>query len=118
MQDFVYERKYDCVWIQWCALYLTDIDLIDFFKRTADNLKTTEETNSKGEKKCGLIFVKENVMEERFQLDRDDHSITRTRAQLELIFEKSDLEIVRQFYQPGFPKELFPISCYVLKKKD
>lgn len=61
MQDFTYERKYDCVWIQWCALYLTDVDLIDFFLRTADNLEESEETNAKGERKCGLIFVKENV---------------------------------------------------------
>lgn len=42
MQDFVYERSYDCVWIQWCAMYLTDADLTDFMVRTRDNLTVTD----------------------------------------------------------------------------
>ena len=78
MQDFVYERKYDCVWIQWCALYLTDHDLLKFLVYTRDNLQTSEEKGKDGFKKSGLIFVKENVNMGRFVLDRDDNSITRT----------------------------------------
>ena len=70
MQEFVYKSKYDCVWIQWCALYLTDKDLIDFFIRTREALQTSEEVNAKGEQKCGLIFVKENINVGGFVLDR------------------------------------------------
>lgn len=91
MQDFVYSRKYDCVWIQWCALYLTDQDLLKFLVYTRDNLQTSEEVGKDGFPKSGLVFVKENVNMGRFVLDRDDNSITRTPQQLEALFEKAGL---------------------------
>ena len=34
LQDFQYERKYDCIWVQWCLMYLTDTDLHDFLVRS------------------------------------------------------------------------------------
>ena len=30
MQTFEFEEKYDCIWIQWVAIYLTDEDFIKF----------------------------------------------------------------------------------------
>lgn len=48
MQEFTYEGKYDCVWVQWCALYLTDVDLLDFFIRTRDALETSDDLDPEG----------------------------------------------------------------------
>lgn len=30
MQDFEFEKKYDCIWIQWCIGHLTDLDAKKF----------------------------------------------------------------------------------------
>ena len=46
LQEFQYERRYDCIWVQWCLMYLTDSDLFDFLVRTRDNLETSDEVNA------------------------------------------------------------------------
>jgi len=60
LQELNYERKYDCIWLQFCAMYLTDADLMEFLKKTRHHLNTSEELSPLGEK-SGLVFVKENV---------------------------------------------------------
>lgn len=51
LQEFQPEPgRYDCVWIQWALLYLTDEDAIALFHRCAQNLKPG-----------GIICVKENI---------------------------------------------------------
>ena len=87
MQDFEYERRYDCIWIQWCLMYLTDKDLHEFLVRTREALEVSEEVNVKGIKKSGLLFVKENVNDEKFLVDKSDNSIMRTNRQFEVMFE-------------------------------
>lgn len=75
----MFERKYDCIWIQWVALYLTDKDLLSFFERARENLTVSEELDLiTGTPKTGLIFVKENISPDRFLVDKDDNSIMRT----------------------------------------
>lgn len=78
LQDFKFERPYDCIWLQWCAMYLTDADLLDFLIRSRDNLEVSEEVMDSGARKSGLLFVKENVNSDRFLVDREDNSIMRT----------------------------------------
>ncbi|EFN51806.1 hypothetical protein CHLNCDRAFT_27478 [Chlorella variabilis] len=58
--------RYDVVWLQWAALYLTDEDLIAFLQRSAAALKPG-----------GVLFVKENVCERGFIVDSSDASVTR-----------------------------------------
>lgn len=117
MQNFNYERKYDCIWIQWVALYLTDQDLLDYLINSRNNLAESTEIGPNGKNKCGLIFVKENVSRDRFLIDKQDNSVMRTKEQFDALFEDAGLEILTFFYQKGFPEELYPIACYVLKKK-
>ena len=31
--------RYDCIWIQWCLLYLTDADVLTMFDRARRGLK-------------------------------------------------------------------------------
>ena len=37
-QDFKFEHKYDCIWLEWFLMYLTDNDLIDSLMRCKNNL--------------------------------------------------------------------------------
>lgn len=86
MQEFTYERQYDCVWLQWCAMYLTDADLVEFCIKTRDNLTTADELSESGQRKCGYLFVKENVNTGKFIIDRTDNSIMRTVKHFDAIF--------------------------------
>ena len=86
IQDFIYERQYDCVWLQWCAMYLTDADLLEFCIKTRQNLAKTSELSESGLQKSGLLFVKENVHKGKFIIDREDNSIMRTVKHFDAIF--------------------------------
>ena len=44
---------YDCIWLQWFLMYLTDDDLVEMLQRCAKNLKED-----------GIIVIKENVFDE------------------------------------------------------
>lgn len=107
MQEFEYERSYDCVWVQWCAMYLTDKDLLAFLHKTRQNLTPAIDSKS------GLLFVKENVSDEAI-LDNQDNSVMRTEKQFEALFSDSNFRVVQKSYQKGMPKELSKIACWVL----
>lgn len=38
LQEFDFEEKYDCVWIQWVLSHLTDSDAIEFLKKAKGSL--------------------------------------------------------------------------------
>lgn len=92
MQEFTYTSNYDCVWVQWAALYLTDRDLLLFLKATASHLEKTDDGRS------GLLFVKENVCPGQFLVDTQDHSVMRTCEQFEALFEAAGLVVVSQSF--------------------
>ena len=81
IQEFNYENRYDCVWIQWVLCYLTDNDIAEFLVKTKNNGLTSD-----AEGKTGLIFVKENVHAGTFLLDKSDNSVMRTNDQFMAIF--------------------------------
>ena len=112
LQEFKFENKYDCIWIQWCLCYLIDTDCLSFLEKAKDSLVRCEDAS-----KSGLIFVKENVAAGDFIVDKDDNSIMRTEKHFTTMFEEAGFKILTQFYQKGFPKELHKVSCYVLKSK-
>ncbi len=39
LQDFAFPEKYDCIWIQWVLLHLTDDDTVAFLAKCKKNLK-------------------------------------------------------------------------------
>jgi protein N-terminal methyltransferase len=41
LQDFEFEHKYDCIWIQWVSSHLTDDDFIQFLKKCSESLTKT-----------------------------------------------------------------------------
>lgn len=99
-------QRYDCIWVQWCLLYLTDADALALFERCKTGLKGD-----------GLILVKENVCKEGFVVDTDDNSLTRSDAYMGGLFEQAGLEVVAAAKQRNFPKELFEVRQYVLRPR-
>lgn len=67
------EISYDLIWIQWCVVHMTDVQLIDFLKRCISVLKRDE----KGAV-IGRIVVKENLTTSgKDMFDEVDSSVTR-----------------------------------------
>ena len=67
------ETKYDLIWIQWCVVHLTDVQLVEFLRRCATALRTDQEG-----KVTGRIVIKENLTTGGKDLfDEVDSSVTR-----------------------------------------
>jgi protein N-terminal methyltransferase len=62
LQEFVFGEKYDCIWVQWCLCYLTDDDCLTFLERARDSLVECPDSSHKS----GLMFIKENIADEKF----------------------------------------------------
>ena len=84
---------------------MTDEDLLRFLVKCKESL--ADETS--------MIFVKENVHDSGFYVDKDDNSVVRSDRIFQDIFEEAGFQVVKHIYQPGFPKELFKISLYALR---
>lgn len=85
---------------------MTDEALLEFFRKCADHLV---DENS-------MIFAKENVHDSGFYVDKEDNSVVRSDKLFFEIFEEAGFKVVKHMYQPGFPEDLFSISCYAIKK--
>jgi protein N-terminal methyltransferase len=85
--------------------YLTDEDLVRFLVKCKENLV---------DKQHGMVFVKENVHDTSFYVDKDDNSVVRSDKLFQEIFEQAGFTVVKHIYQPGFPKDLYKISLYAL----
>ncbi|KKY26673.1 hypothetical protein UCDDS831_g01333 [Diplodia seriata] len=101
--------RYDLIWNQWCVGHLTDVQLVEYFKRCQEHLVDG-----------GCIVVKENMStalngEDLF--DDEDSSVTRTDDKFRKLFELAGLEIFLTEIQRGFPKDLFPVRMYALRPK-
>ena len=112
LQDFTPKaEQYDCVWVQWVIIYLTDNDLIEFLKRCVVGLK-----------KNGMIVIKENVLNTRlnaneFLVDEEDSSLTRSRPYLKWIFEQAGLEVFVETKQENWHRSMLPVMMYALVPK-
>ena len=70
------------IWLQWVLCYLSDRDLLSFFK----SLQLTPH---------GMIFIKENVAVTDLPVfDEADSSMARSREHFEELIVQSGLEIV------------------------
>ena len=109
LEEWIPEMQYDLIWNQWCLGHLTDVQLVQYFKRCGKALSDN-----------GWIVVKENMStniagEDVF--DELDSSVTRTDGKFRRLFEESELRIVKTELQPGFPKGLYPVRFYGLQPK-
>lgn len=51
LQTFTPAKKYDCLWIQWCILYLTDGDLVDLLRKARRKNRRKDQKENKKEEK-------------------------------------------------------------------
>ena len=98
------ENKYDCVWIQWVLGYLTDEDLVAFFKRCKKSLKSN-----------GIIVLKENVCPGEAELDEVDSSYTRSKKAYVDLIHKAGLHVVKDEKQRKFPAEIYEVRMLAFK---
>lgn len=95
---------YDVIWVQWVLGHLTDADLVAFFRRCKAGLRPN-----------GIVVVKENVTGPRAVVDEEDHSVTRTEAQLRAAFADAGLKVLKTATQTGFPPDIFPVLMFALE---
>eukprot|EP00906_Rhabdomonas_costata_P029377 RCo041464 len=106
LQTFVpAEGRYDCIFIQWAILYLTDEDVVQTLKRCKAGLCEN-----------GFILVKENVTRDStFHVDKVDNSIMRCDRQYRSLFRRSGLQLVHFQQQQNWPEDLYPVNMYALR---
>lgn len=108
LQEFVpAPDTYDVIWVQWVALYLTDVDLVHFLQRCQRALRPN-----------GWIGIKENVLlhGNPYEIDEEDSSITRSDPYYKSIFRQAGMTLLAEEVQEGFPEELYPVKMYALAK--
>ena len=66
----------------------------------------------------GFIVVKENVTSSgEVERDDEDSSVTRPPEVLREIFSLAGLDIIKEFKQNKFPKELYDVHMFALQPK-
>ncbi|RNF12741.1 SAM-dependent methyltransferase [Trypanosoma rangeli] len=98
-------NTYDLIVIQWTAIYLTDDDFVKFLAHCKTALTSK-----------GYIFFKENCsFDERFVVDKEDSSLTRSDAHYKRIFAAAGVNVVKEAIQNDWPEELFKVKMYALR---
>ncbi|XP_010870800.2 alpha N-terminal protein methyltransferase 1B isoform X1 [Esox lucius] len=92
------KKKYDVIWMQWCACYLTDRDLMHFLMRCKRSLQPN-----------GVIIIKDNMARKGCKLDAIDSSIIRHLDIMREIIFKAGLEVLAVEKQEGFPEITVPV---------
>jgi protein N-terminal methyltransferase len=103
LQDFIFQRKYNIIWIQWCLENLEDDDLIRFLTNCRNNLEED-----------GRIVIKENIIDKGVQYWAEDFSKVRSDILFKDIFLKSGLKIIKHIHHPNWPKDLLEVSIFLL----
>lgn len=106
LQDFTPEpQRYDVFWVQWCLMYLTDDDVLEWLARCSSSLRPG-----------GLIVVKENLSTvSRYEIDQDDASVARSDDYLRELFKKAELKLLYSAMQKGFDEGLLKVRMYALR---
>ncbi|AIO00321.1 hypothetical protein LPMP_300880 [Leishmania panamensis] len=98
-------NTYDLIVIQWTAIYLTDDDFVKFFRQCQKALTPN-----------GYIFFKENCSTgDRFLVDKEDSSLTRSDIHYKRLFSESGVRVVKETFQEEWPTDLFPVKMYALQ---
>ena len=97
-------NNYDCIWMQWVLGYLSDDDLVAFFKRCKAALKPN-----------GICVIKDNMAKKEREFDEVDSSFTRTRDTYVELINKAGMTIVAEDKQRKFPQELYEVRFFAFK---
>ena len=100
------DMKFNCIWIQWCIENLHDDDLVELLKQCKLHLSER-----------GVIFIKENVVEDnsKIAINTMDYSRVRSDAMFKELFKKAGLKIFKHQRHPDWPSEDFmDVSIFIL----
>ena len=102
IQDFNFERSYDCIWIQWGLCWIKSDDLlVEFLERARDALKAPIK---KGRScKSGLLFIKENVIPHTTKGEENTYGKSRTVSHMSKLFEKAGLNLIYSQLDHNYP---------------
>lgn len=106
------DSGFDVVWCQWCLTYMTDTDLVAFFKRSQAALR---------KEGPGVIVVKENLCSDgkggvpAIYFEEEDSSVTRSDLYWKKVFREAGLSLLREQVQYGLPRGLFTVKMYALR---
>ena len=106
LQDFQPSSElYSVIWVQWALCYLTDTDIVSFFKQCSSALR-----------EGGLIVLKENVCADSdFEVDTQDASVARSERYWRYLIGQSGLRIVHKSVQDGLPDQIYPVPMLALE---
>ena len=106
LQKFIFTKKYNCIWIQWCLENLEDNDLNIFLKNCYNYLE-----------KDGLVIIKENIVDKGYYLCDQDYSKIRSDKIFKNLFESNKFLIFKHIHHPYWPLDLMKVSIFVLSKR-
>lgn len=102
LQDFKPKpQRYDCIWMQWVLLHLTDDDVVSSLKCCKEGLKPGS-----------CIVIKENICNLGFVVDRSDNSISRSHRYMLELFDLSGLKVLQHADQKRWPQEVYTVRMY------
>lgn len=105
MEKIVFTEKYDVIVIQWTAIYLTDDHFAEFLAKCQAALN-----------EGGIVFFKENTASQnKFLVDKDDSSLTRSDAHYKAIFAAAGVKCIKEAFQKEWPADLFAVKMYALQ---
>jgi protein N-terminal methyltransferase len=107
-QDWQFDENFNCFWLQWVLMFLTDSDCLALLRRCRAHLNPN-----------GIIVVKESTVISANREDAlfwcEDHSFSRTLTHLCDLCTEAGLQIDFCEPQPDWDAELIPVHCLVLK---
>ncbi|CAD8147577.1 unnamed protein product [Paramecium octaurelia] len=102
VEEFEPQTHYDCIWIQWISMYLTDQDFCNMLSKY----------------KKSPIILKENISSQDYQYDEEDASITRSDRIYQNLIKQCGFQIMDQQFQEGLPNDIYKIKFYLLKHQE
>ena len=76
-------------------MYLHDADGLELLVKARESLMVTNKLGKKGDKKSGLLFVKESIVPDpHFWFNSEENAVSRTIEHYELMFEAAGLTIL------------------------
>jgi protein N-terminal methyltransferase len=107
-QDWQIDEDFDCIWLQWVLMFLTDEDAVSLLMRCKQHLRPN-----------GIVVVKDNMIQSRRKSDAvwfpNDHSLSRTVFHVRDLIGRSGLRVDYNREQTSWNDEFIPLYCFVLK---
>ena len=114
MQSYVWRQEYSGIFLRWCTGYIQDHELVVFLRKASQHLQRCQLRAGYTTESSSYIFVLDNLLEpgeEPFQVDGQR---VRRREDLEKIFERASLKIVKHSAVVTLHQDFKPVMMWAL----